>query len=403
MGASLDAAREKGGPEGPPLVNTEIKSASPPEGGRLSFSRRERLRMRSALWWLSKIPDLRKCGRVRRDLSLRIVDTENGPRMLGLCRCHSVWACPVCAVEIRAARGREISRALFDTLALGFGVGFGSLTVPHGLGHSLDESLSVVLKAWRHANDTRAVRQFKKAHGYLGFVRTVEITYGSDNGWHPHIHYLDFWKSPLSDALRAEYAGLVLHGWQASVVRQGFRRPSDEHGHVLREVTTQAVGDYLTKCEPKWAGLELTSISTKTALRGRLGPFDLLWIAVDRHLPWAWELWWEYELATRGRRMLGWSRGMRQALGVAEAEPDPEAEPNRLLAYVDREQHDALRRADVWCGVVQYDLEQAALEGGQVSVDECIRVLLGGVVTPTQELRGDEQLLLLTGAGEVGF
>jgi len=119
---------------------------------------------------------------------MRVISGPNGARLVDLCRCHSVWVCPVCAPEIRRARGEEIGLAVQLHLLDDGGVEFGTATLPHGAGDRLADSYSTAAKAWESMVKDGTLRKFRKAHGYWGFVRTVEVTYGFANGWHPHLH-----------------------------------------------------------------------------------------------------------------------------------------------------------------------------------------------------------------------
>ena len=372
-----------------------------------TWTRRDRLALRTWLWDGSTIEELRRCGRVRIASSLQVVKTPNGVDTRGLARCRSVWACPMCSVGIRAARGVEITGAIEVHLAGDGGVGFGTFTVPHGISDALKETYSAVASAWHSVNVDKSVRKFRKACGYWGFCRTCEVTHGPA-GWHPHAHWLDFWDRPLTLVEQAEYSALLLRAWQAAVVRLGLERPSDRYGlRYLRTVGNgEGLGDYLVKCDPKWAGFELTAVSTKQARGESKGPFDLLWLARNRpdYGTWAW-LWREYEQGTRGRRMLGWSKGLRERIGVLPDDPDPEAVGGQILARVLAEDHAALSCAGVWHRS-QWAIEQAALDGGQIGVDDCVRALLG--LAPRVELAvqlGSPQLQLqgMSAAEEVGF
>ena len=364
------------------------------------WSREERLRIREQLWAGSSIPDLRKCGRVRCEPSLRIVLTEFGPRMGGLVRCHSVWSCPMCAPEIRYLRGLEISGALELHLSEDRGATFGTATLPHGVSDRLKVTYSAVATAWRKVNDNRAVRRFREAHGYWGFCRTCEVTHGA-NGWHPHVHWLDFFEEALSEEERREYEAVLFSAWRSAVVGLGLAEPSRAHGVKVARVRTQAtVGEYLVKCDPKWAGLELTTLTTKQARHTSKGPFDILWLW--QNVPDAvwWTLWNEYEQGTRGRRMLAWSNGLRDRIGVVAEEPDPEV-GGTLLGVVSAEAHRRLTEVGKWRGA-QWHLEAAAFERGQVGIGECVAQLLGEWVAPELVVE-DPQLSLLSAAQEVGF
>jgi hypothetical protein len=129
-------------------------------------------------------------------------------------------------------------------------------------------------------------------------------------------------------------------------------------------------------------------------------PFDILWAAANMPDAYWWQLWREYETATRGRRMLGWSRGLRDRVGIIAEDPDPEALGGDFLAVVSADQHLALTQAGKWAGA-QWSLEQAALNG-QASVDEAIACLLGLQAAPVGSSSEDVQLVL-SPALEVGF
>lgn len=330
---------------------------------------------------------------------MEIRDTAGGPRLYGLCRCHSVWLCPICAPEIRAARGAEISAAVRSWLAAGGGVEFGSATVRHGLGDRLATTYGTVTKAWRGVWDSRGVRSERARVAHEGWVRTVEVTHGA-NGWHPHIHWLDFFSVPLTSEDRRAYEAAVFDAWSAAVVRSGAVAPLREYGVrvvQVREADGNDRGGYMTSLN---AGAELTALSTKEALRTGKTPFDILRLVGE----WRGELavvrlWHEYEQATRGRRMLGWSKGMREGLGVALEDPECLPERGLRLAVVDAEDWSAIGKRPGGVRGVQAVLELAALEG-QVGVDRAVRALLG--IAEPVVLVGDEQLQL-SAAAEVGF
>lgn len=362
--------------QGPaPLGNYGNKVARPGQKG----WRGEALELRQVLWTVSSIPDIRKCGRVRRASLLEVRETGHGYRLGGLCRCHSVWACPICSTEIRTARGVEIGLAVELHLAGGGGTVFGSATVPHGRGDRLKDSYSVVAEAWTSVLRDKSVRRFREAHGYWGFIRTAEVTYGQ-NGWHPHVHWLDFWGEVLGDGDRVEYEAMVYRAWAAAVVRLGMGEPSRRRGVVLLPVHGGDIGEYVTKLSPTAAGHELTALSTKTARYSGLTPFDLLRRLRDEGgQPWT-GLWWEYEKATRGRRMLGASRRLLDRLGICADDPDPEACGAPVVGFVTAEQWDALRFGPGVRGAQAF-IEAAAVNG-HVGIQAAVSFLLGQVVAP---------------------
>ena len=349
--------------------------------------REDSLRLREVLWSISSIADVRKCGRVPCAHLLPVFEAGGEYRLGGLCRCHSVWLCPVCAPERRSARASEIGLAVELHLVGGGGVEFGSATVRHGRGDRLCDTYSAVARAWDSLNRNRGVVRFREAHGYWGFIRTVEITWGVDNGWHPHVHWVDFWDSPLSDSDRAEYEALLYSAWSIRVVGLGMGLPLQPFavrvlGVRADSVDAKSVGEYLTDMSPMAAAHELTSLSTKQAKKHGLTPFGILWRIHDvGGMPWT-GLWWEYEKATRGRRMLGTSRKILERLGLPEEDPDV-FDRGRVVGFVDSEEWGRLRFFGGGLYGVQSIVESAAVDG-QVGITEAMRVLLGGVVVPSQ-------------------
>jgi hypothetical protein len=378
---------------GPPLGKYGNNSALPGQ----DTKRAEALRLREALWQWSSIPDVRKCGQVPCTALMPVVEGPNGLRLGGLCRCHSVWVCPVCAPEIRGARGEEIRLAVELHQAGEGGIDFGTATLPHGVGDRLRDSYSVVASAWNSVNSDMSVKGFRRRHGFWGFMRTCEVTHGL-NGWHPHVHWLDFWDGPLSASEIAEYRAMVFGAWSRSVVRQGFDRPSEAHGVVLLPVRDGDISDYLTKMSPASAAHELTNLSTKQARLTGVTPFDILRLVRDRgEMPWT-GLWWEYEKATRGRRMFGSTPRLFDRLGLSLDDPDVEV-GGRVVATVSSEDWGRLRFFFGGVRGVQIVIERAAVSG-QIGVNEALRVLMGGA--PLLELVLSDGVQLVLGPGDDG-
>jgi hypothetical protein len=261
-----------------------------------------------------------------------------------------------------------LARALSGHLETGAAT-FGSSTVPHEISHQLKFSLSVVMKAWDRMNTNRAVQNFRDAHGYLGFCRACEVTHGP-NGWHPHLHWIDFWREVLGDA-DAEYQSILTNAWASAVVGLGMKRPSDLRGVKVLRIGEEFDTDYMFKLTPKAAGFELTSLSTKVARSKNHAPFDLLRLAGSSADPYWRKVWHEYESGTRGRRMLGWSRGLRSSLGVALKDPDVERMPYLEVGQVDSFMMEFLRHTAGGMLGVQAVIEAAAANG-QIGIDAAV-------------------------------
>lgn len=364
--------------EGPPLGNHGNSCASAGQG----WSRSDALALREVLWKHSSIPDVTKCGRVPCTHQMLVRRHGSGYRLGGLCRCHSVWVCPICSAEIRTARGEEIGLALELHLGEGRGVSFGSATVPHGFSDRLGDTYSVVAKAWAAVNRDRAVRAFRDAHGSWGFVRTVEVTYRT--GWHPHVHWLDFWEGTLSSSDLARYREIVYRAWSRAVVRLGFGEPSRANGVRILSVVEggTAMGEYMTDMAPKSAGHELTSLSTKSARKSGRTPFDILReVEAGNMTPWL-GLWHEYERSTRGRRMLGASHGLLARLGMTADDPDV-PEGGEVVGVVSSDHWGHARFYGRGVSGMQAAVEAAAARG-QAGIDEVVAWFCGYEALPVQ-------------------
>jgi len=362
-------------------------------GGAGGGSRADMLELREVLWRVSGIPDVRKCGRVRCADRLLIRSSPSGPSLSGLCRCHSVWVCPVCAPAIRARRGVQISEAVRSAVERGWSSVFGTATVRHGLGDSLRATYSVVSDAWSAVCRDRGVKAWRAAHAHVGYVRTVEVTYGLA-GWHPHIHWLDFWETPLSVSDMRAYESVVWRAWCAAVVRLGGGEPLRGIGIrlLLVEGDSDRLSEYLVKVDPVAAGHELTALDTKAGRSVGLTPFGILRrVAAGDTGVWL-ARWWEYEDSTRGRRMFASSRDLFLELGVVVDEVLDDGEDGELLGYVTAEEWDALRFSDR-LGGAQIALERAAALAGRVGVEAAVRRLLG-FAEPVVEVPGSVAVAL---------
>jgi hypothetical protein len=194
--------------------------------------------------------------------------------------------------------------------------------------------------------------------GYIGMIRATEVTLGEGNGFHPHIHALVFVGGRVEDGEITKV--FKPSKKQLREVEDHFRavwtraleqvdpdyRPSDRcgidgckcegKGHgvrvdVLRTVkAAKEAGEYLAKTQDgKDAAAELTRADMKDAGHGNMTPFQLLHRIgelmggahpdeIEGHgtLSWCIAKWHEYEAATKGRRAIEWTRGLRALLGI---------------------------------------------------------------------------------------
>ncbi len=276
---------------------------------------------------MSKLDRLWHCGRHLRDESGTAVAVKDGNAYFtGVQTCGSIWACPVCAARIRQRRALEIERACLAHLEAGGGIGFGTFTLPHQRSDDLADLLAVVQKAWEKVQQNRAVRRLFERFAITGRIRSTEITFGAWHGWHPHLHLLFFADVALTDAQWDELRDVLSDAWAAAVVRLGRDRPGSEVGVTLGKVYRADVGKYLSKVQDHYGeassvGREMARGDVKKGRKRSRTPFELAEQAVQGVMP-ELPLWWAYEQATKGRRAIEWSRGLKARYAVEEVDDE---------------------------------------------------------------------------------
>lgn len=307
------------------------KAEPKPAGGRLGTERGSAsafLRTHRLLDGLRRVTDsdgLRLCGsRGIGGGAVELWRTESRAWLAGVQRCGLVHLCPVCSTRIRAARSAELAEAVQRHEALGGGVAFLTLTVPHTRGDDLGRLLDRLPLAFRRALSGREAARMRKKFKW-GSVRVLELTYGA-NGWHAHYHAALFVHAPLSEADEAELASWWQERWASACLAVGLRRPSAERGVRLESLGCDAarVAAYMSKvgrAAEVGIAAELTRGDRKAAAGLSLWEIGHLAASGDRS---GVELWREYEHAVKGRRLCSWSKGLRKRLVLRSEVPDDE-------------------------------------------------------------------------------
>ena len=313
------------------------------------------------------IPDSRtaKCMRLRahnQEIKVWKVNEYGTAHYSGLQTCSSVWACPVCAAKIAERRRAELLSAMAVHEASGGNVHLLTLTVPHQRCDVLKELLDQQAKALKRFWNDRTTKAVLVEMGYLGQVRALEVTHGrksaKNNGWHPHFHVLLFTgvgadAKPSSLHQRHQWQLALYEVWAKACEYAGLGRPSLEHG--LKLDNGKKASNYVTK----W-GLEdeMTKAHLKKGRAGGETPFDFLRaVAVDASDKQAVALFREFVEAFKGKRQLGWSKGLKQALAVENVSDEELAEraeeEAELMGYLTYEQ---------WRDVLKVDARALVLE-----------------------------------------
>jgi hypothetical protein len=290
----------------------------------------------------------------------------------GLMACGSVWTCPVCAAKIAERRRVELKQAVKNAMNQRLGVHFVTLTVPHGIGDDLHDTLSRLSVALKSMSCDGTFRRRKKQCEVeiVGFIRAQEVTYGS-NGWHPHYHLIVFTNEATCGSSVIQY--LYSGAWQRACVKAGLPEPHPEHGCTVQD------GRFAALYVSKW-GIEdeMTKANAKRGKLHGLSPWGLLRAVLDGNAPEiapepAAALFRLYAHAFKGRRQLHWSVGLRAKLLPEQVELSdqqiverPDDERAVLLAELSTDDWKAIRRVHG---------QAAVLEAAERGKDELASVL----------------------------
>jgi hypothetical protein len=270
---------------------------------------------------VSALPRVARCGLPLGGSAVVVKRGEDGTsHVAGIETCGSIWSCPVCAAKTRNHRSDEIGRGLGNHIAAGGGALFVTLTLPHAAGDKLAKTVGLVSDGFRAVNSGRALAEDRTVYGILGHIRAFEVTHGV-NGWHPHLHVVVCTERPASTdsamSLQARWQArwdrwLVAQGWPASANGIGVRVD-----RVRRDAA--AVGAYLAKLQEgekldRSVGNEMTRADLKSGRGDSRVPFEILADFGSDGDAADLDLWHEYQLATKGRSAIRWSRGLRERL-----------------------------------------------------------------------------------------
>lgn len=305
------------------------KNLTPGEAAKL---RRQRTATAKALLpgWRS----LQGCGRRLIDRKQGVTVIANsvaqpgttGIRFHGVSRCGGIWTCPECAAAVTETRARELTSGVKVWTDAGNTVVMCTLTHPHSSDDGLKDLMTKLREALKDLKGHRTYKDARKDLGIYGSVRALEVTAGDVNGWHPHVHQLEFITGKPSAAALDAFRAAILPVWQSVCEANGLGRPSSLRGVDI--ATGKTVHERIAAYVAKWgsepvkvwgAEREITKCHTKTAKvtekgGARYHPFALLdaFHETDETKFFHWFL--EYALAFKGQRQLVWSRGLKQHL-----------------------------------------------------------------------------------------
>ena len=245
---------------------------------------------------------------------------HNRAHYKGLQTCGSVWTCPCCASKIEERRRKEVQTVFDWAASKGLDSSMLTNTFPHGMGDDLKELFAGQARALKLFRDDRTYRREMKAIGNVGLIRTLEITHGA-SGWHPHTHEVKFHREELTQEDANWIRHKLVEPWRNACIKAGLLTNETEelafYRHALDMKAGFTAGDYLQKTdsEKTWTPAhEISKASSKAGRRSGKHPFAL---AVDG-VPGFSELLVEYAQATKGKRKLYFSPGLKAKAGVDE-------------------------------------------------------------------------------------
>lgn len=225
-----------------------------------------------------------------------------------LISCGSVWVCPVCASKVTEHRRSDLLTAISSQ------DNYYYYLVTFTLGHKKYDFLKVLLdrltKAIKTTKSGCRWQKFREEIGYIGTISTLEITYNpKHNGWHPHYHMLLITDKNASERNIKDYFSNI---YLATMAKLGGYATEEVGVNVqYAKEKEEAVGYVL-----KWGVTEeLTRSHVKKAGGGGYSAFELLDLAEGGEV-WAIQAFKEYSEATKGKKLLSFSKGLKQLLGL---------------------------------------------------------------------------------------
>lgn len=324
-------------------------------------------------------------------------------RFAGLMQCGSGWTCPVCAAKLGEGRRKELTSALVKHVAAGGRVQLLTLTFPHEHDMPLPEIMAKFDKARQHFKNSRTYKRISTAAARLGNVASMEVTYGQ-NGFHPHLHELVFvGRSITGESVKNEAGDMtsisgeayeLASQWVDSLIKFKLgdeSKRSDMMNHALDLRGGEYAAAYITAMghEEQW-GLQSEVIGTgKDGKPGSFTPFGLLKLSIqgeEIRVAGAWvdpgQKFKEFADEFHGKRLLNWSRGLRDHFGLAD---EAKAEKAAMLEALPEDERIATLSADDWKIVLTRDARQELLdylrrdcinkETAQADVDDFIESL----------------------------
>lgn len=308
------------------------EKASSKSNSKTAETRTARWKALGLLWDMSTLPRVRKCGRVSIAPSgyVGVRKKADAVGYAGLASCGSVWACPRCSARIMAVRRLELGVLISAAAAQGLTVAFGTVTLRHRQGQALATLWESLTKGQQGVTNATKVKRLRNELGRVGYVRATEVTYGG-NGWHPHLHTIQLFEGDVPQERLDELRDAEFKVWERQCKNRGLGAPVKKRYELRRVVDANvAFSDYFAKgvFDPsvarsaKSVSFEMTGSHTKHGRSGSRTPWQVLEDFGETGDFEDWEVFEEYEQASKGKRALVWSPGLKDRFSVGEVEDE---------------------------------------------------------------------------------
>ncbi len=222
-----------------------------------------------------------------------------GADPLSTVSCKNRHSCPWCTPPALAAHRTKIHELGFHAERRGGQAIMGVLTIPkrnaHDLKYCHKQLLSLVPKF------RRRVKLLESKYGISGSLRTLEETYSEDTYWHPHINYIWFFDSLLTESEEKSFVDEMKSIWIDVASKSGIRgvQPGALHFKPwIGEKAAKKLAEYSTK--HSYFTDELPEPNADGKFR-QLQPWQILGLAITGDLKWI-KVWNDYELAMVKKR-----------------------------------------------------------------------------------------------------
>lgn len=289
------------------------------------------------------------CGTVPSAGGMTLEARANGRvDRIGIMRCGSVWTCPECAQRVAVRRGQEIAQVIDAARDAGCRTEMVTFTQPHDLTLSAEECMRRLKDALREFASGGVISRLLAKLGFIGQVKSIEVTRGWTSGWHFHAHAI-FVFEPTGTSTTAnedlaasiELKKKLYPIWKSACHKAGSGTPNFRYGLDVRAVWSGT--DYIQKMpeqavakaeagKQRWgADAELSKAYLKEGRKSSRTVWEILDTAETNAAD--AELFAEYARATWGRSQIEWSKGKRDLRKIFLS--DAEEIDDERLVYED--------------------------------------------------------------------